>query len=320
MHIIRSIDLNLLVVLAILLQTKSVTRAAQRLGLSQPSVSRSLGQLREILSDPLLVRSNSGMELTRRAEELAKPLEGWLAMTSQLLQPDDFDPKGLDRRFRVASTDFGVLSVISPALPLVARAAPGAVIEVSAFSSDMIRKLVSGELDLIVTGLTPDPSQTHMRYLFSETFSCVVRPGHRLVERRDAPFLPLDEYLAWPHIGIAIGDRDFDHVEFCLGARAVERNIIARTPYFYATPDLLDSGEVVLTMPSRAARKFARQHGFVCIPAPEEIAGFDYWALWHERSARDPATLWLIDLLATASADMPPLEPPADGTEPAIDG
>lgn len=320
MQIIRSIDLNLLVVLAILLQTKSVTRTAQRLGLSQPSVSRSLGQLRELLSDPLLVRSNGGMELTRRAEELVEPLEGWMALTSRLLQPEDFDPKGLDRSFRVASTDFGVLSVISPALPLVARAAPGVAIEVSAFSGDMLRKLVSGELDLIVTGLTPDPSQTHMRYLFSETFSCVVRPGHRLVEKRGAPFLPLDEYLAWPHIGIAIGELDFDHVQSCIGARATERNIIARTPYFYATPDLLGSYEAILTMPSRAAHKFAQQHGFVCIPAPEEVAGFDYWALWHERSARDPATLWLVDLLAQASGGAFPAEH-GDGLEtPEISG
>ena len=115
--------------LALLLQTKSVTRTALRLGLSQPSVSRSLAHLREILGDPLLVRSGGGMELTRRAEELAGPIEQWLQTTSSLLQPQTFDPAGMQRAFRVASTDFGVLAVLYsfPAVRLAVTDLQGAL-------------------------------------------------------------------------------------------------------------------------------------------------------------------------------------------------
>ncbi len=294
------IDLNLLATLGILLQTKSVSRTAQRLGLSQPTVSRSLGRLRKLLSDPLLVRSGGGMELTYRATELAKPLDQWLALTSTMLEPKHFDPSVLDRRFRVASTDFGVLSVLSPALGRIRRAAPACRIDISAFSGDMFQRLATSELDLIVSGLQPDLSIVHARYLFSETFSIVLHADHPLAREHGGHALPIETYLRWPHIALAVGEPGFDYVDACLGDRAADRRLLTRLPYFYAAPELIGASQALLTMPTRAARKFASDCGFHCMPAPVEIADFQYWALWHERSARDPAVLWLINILAEA--------------------
>ncbi|KAA9020189.1 MULTISPECIES: LysR family transcriptional regulator [Sphingobium] len=286
--------------LSMLLQTRSVSRSAQRLGLSQPTVSRALGQLRQLLADPLLVRSGGGMTLTQRGEALAQPLEAWLAMSSALLEPVSFDPAVLDRNFRVAATDYGVLSVVSPALPAIGAAAPNCGIDVSAFSDDMFKKLVSGELDLIIYGFEPDLSLTHARHLFRETQSLIVRRDHPIAAGgSDAP-VSLDTYLGWPHVAVTIGDPDVDHVQSCLGDRVSERQLVARLPYFYAAPDLIGATDAILTMPTRAAGRFACSHGFACLPSPTEIKGFDYWVLWHERSARDPATLWLIDQLAAA--------------------
>lgn len=287
--------------LSILLQTRSVSRAAQRLGLSQPTVSRALGQLRQLLSDPLLVRSGGGMTLTQRGAELSSPLEAWLAMSSTLLKPAAFDPAALDRNFRVATTDYGVLSVVSPALPAIGAAAPDCRIDVSAFSGDMFKKLVSGELDLIIYGFEPDLSITHARRLFRESQSLIVRPDHPLARRGSNAPIALDDYLAWPHVAITIGDLDVDHVQSCLGDRAAERQITTRLPYFYAAPELIGATDTILTMPTRAARYFARSHGFTCLTAPMEVKGFDYWVLWHERSARDPATLWLVERFAAAA-------------------
>lgn len=286
--------------LSMLLQTRSVSRSAQRLGLSQPTVSRALGQLRQILADPLLVRSGGGMALTQRGAALAQPLEAWLAMSATLLEPARFDPALLDRNFRVAATDYGVLSVVSPALPAIGAVAPACGIDVSAFSDDMFKKLVSGELDLIIYGFEPDLSLTHARHLFQETQSLIVRPGHPMAAHGQDSIPSLDAYLAWPHVAVTIGDPDIDHVQSCLGDRATERQLVARLPYFYAAPDLIGATDAILTMPTRAAQRFARTHGFVCLPCPTDIKGFDYWVLWHERSARDPATLWLIDQLVAA--------------------
>lgn len=238
------------------------------------------------------------MTLTRRGEELIKPLEEWMAMTSTILKPTRFEAAALDRCFRIAATDYGVLSVVSPALPAIAKAAPACRIDISTYSDDMFKRLASGELDLIIYGFQPDLSLSHSRHLFTESQSIIVRADHPMAAREATAPLPLDEYLAWPHVAIAIGEREYDHVHACLDERSDERRVVARVPYFYAAPDLIGSSDAVLTMPSRAAQHFARSYGFRFLPAPEEIGGFDYWVLWHERSALDPAVAWLVDALA----------------------
>jgi len=287
----------MLVTLALLLQTKSVTRTAQRLGVSQPSVSRALSQLRVLLSDPLLVRINGGMELTRRAEDLAAPLQEWLSSTSALLQSPEFDPAAVERRFRVASTDFGVAAVVEPALPHILSAAPGLAFDVVPFSADMMLKLASGEIDLIITGLEPDRSLAHDRFLFSESYVCVFRKGHPLTERDGEAALSLDDFLRWPQISLNVSDSEYDRIDFCLRDRAHERRVVARLPYFQAAPGLIGASDMIMTLPARYGRQLIEGMGLASAAAPVELSGFDYRLLWHERSHRDPATNWLVELL-----------------------
>lgn len=266
--------------------------------MSQPTVSRALNQLREMLADPLLVRAGGGMSLTQRGVELAQPLEAWMATTSTILQPLTFTPAALDRCFVIAASDYGVLSVVGPVLPAIRADAPDCRIEVSPYSDDMFHKLAAGEIDIIIHGFEPDRSVADARPMFAETQSVVLRQGHPLTSVGTAD-VPLDDYLAWPHVAISIGADGYDHVSFCLADRAVERQVLVRVPYFYAAPDLIGASDAILTMPTRAATKFAQLHGLACLRAPKEILGFHYWALVHERSARDPATQWLIDRLAS---------------------
>ncbi|MDQ1231607.1 LysR family transcriptional regulator [Sphingomonas sp. SORGH_AS_0879] len=290
----------MLATLAVLLQTRSVTGTARRLGLSQPTVSRSLAELRHILDDPLLVRTSGGMQRTRRAEGLVGPVEEWLASTSALLHAPSFAPDTLERCFRIASTDYGVLTVIAPALAAITAEAPAVTIDIVPFSPDMMQKLASGEIDLVVSGLPTERDTVPSRALFSDTFRCIMRQGHALAGR-DAP-LPLDDFFAWPHIGVVVGDMAVDGVEHRLGSRSAERRITARLPYFHAAPALLAGSDALMTLPSRAATRFADSHGLAIRPAPEIIAPLDYRLLWHPRSARDQATQWLADLLASHCA------------------
>jgi DNA-binding transcriptional LysR family regulator len=295
-------DLNMLVVLGLLLRTKSVTRTAQQLGVSQPSVSRSLSQLRTLLDDPLLVRTAGGMELTRRAEELAAPLQNWLANTSQLLEPPHFDAATLERRFRVATTDFGVAAVVAPSLQAIASAAPGVALDIQPFSADMMARLSSGELDLIISGLDPDRSVTYDRYLFTEDFSCLVNRDHPLASGANGKPLPLDDFLAWPHISFVVSDSEYDRVDAKLGEYAAQRRVIARLPYFQAAPHLILGSQAIMTLPSRAARSFSQSHDLACLPAPDCFGTIGYRLLWNERSRRDPAVQWLCDIFAAHCA------------------
>lgn len=252
------------------------------------------------------------MALTQRGVELARPLEVWMATASTILQPPTFTPGMLDRQFILAASDYGVLSVISPMLSVIRNAAPDCRIEVSPYSDDMFHKLASGEIDIIVRGFDPDPSVAYAHPLFAETQTVILRRNHPLDRARRAR-VPLDEYLAWPHIAVSIGPDGYDHIDACLAERQGERQVLVRVPYFYAAADLIGNSDAVLTMPTRAAMRFAKLHGLATLPAPEQIAGFKYWALVHERSVRDPATQWLIDMLAAPPIgdEASPVRPPA---------
>jgi len=294
--ILGHFDLNLLATLAVLLQTRSVTGTARRLGLSQPTVSRSLAQLRRMLDDPLLVRTSTGMQRTPRADDLVVPVERWLASTTALLHPPRFDPATLDRCFRIASTDYGVLTVIAPALAAITAAAPGATIDIVPFSADMMHKLASGEIDLVITGLDPGPAVVHDRPLFTDSYACIMRADHALAGSAEP--VGLDAFLEWPHVGIVVSDLAVDGVEVRLGARSTERRVTVRLPYFHAAPALIAESDVLMTLPTRAARRFAATHALALRPAPIEVDRLDYRLLWHERNAHDPAAMWLANLLA----------------------
>ncbi len=278
-----------------LLQTKSVTGTARRLGLSQPTISRSLAELRHILDDPLLVRTNGGMQRTNRADELIAPVERWLATTNALLLPPTFDPAALDRCFRIASTDYGVLTVIAPALEAITNDAPSVTIDIVPFSADMMQRTASGEIDLIISGLDSWDAAVHGRPLFTDTYTCIMRPGHALATSDDP--LTLDAFFAWPHVGIVVSDPAVDGVEVRLGARSGERRVTVRLPYFHAAPTLIADSDVLMTLPTRAATRFAASYGLATRPAPVAIEHLDYRLLWHERSARDRATMWLAGIL-----------------------
>jgi len=310
LHLIRAgardirlfnIDLNLLLTLALLLQTRSVSATARRTGTSQPTASRALARLRELFGDPLLIRTNAGMDLTQRAEELLEPLQDWLAHTDSLLVHRTFEPASLERCFKIASTDFGMVSVISSALPRLHKEAPGVRIDVVAFTDSMFGKLGSGELDLIVSGLDPDNSVIYSQRLFTMTAACAMRADHPLLEQVDEQ-MSLDQFLQWPHISVLVGESGFDRVETLLGDRGPERKIIAATPYFQAAHTMLVNSDAIALLPEPATRLLATDSQLACRKAPDIIRPMDYWVLWHERSRRDPATMWLIDILSDAGA------------------
>jgi DNA-binding transcriptional LysR family regulator len=297
---IPSLAPNLLLILALLLKTRSVSATAVTLGVSQPSVSRSLAKLRDALNDPLLVRSGAGMIRTNRGDELVGRLADWVAATSSLLVERKFDPAGLERRFRVASTDFGVMAVVLPALALLREAAPGIAIDVLPLNHATHRALAQGDIDFAISGLDHDPAQLHRLHLFRDRFVCVTGAGHPLAAGGDGP-VPLADFLRHPHLGLTVSDAELDRVTTSLGSGAGGRRVVASVPYFGLAPDLLLAGDLVTVVPSRAMAGFARAGELSARPAPEDLGELDYGLLWHERSHRDPASAWLRERLMAAS-------------------
>lgn len=288
-------DLNLLRNLAMLLHTKSVTSAAQRLNMSQPAMSRALAELRQILGDPLLVRTRGGMLLTRRAEELLGPIQHWLQEAERLVSPPRVELATLNRRFRIIAADYGVLSVLRPAMPALMATAPGVSLDIGPHIGDVVGKLATGEVDLVLSFAEPDRMLVHERHLLHEDFVCLVRGDHPLARQGAQP--QISDILSWPHVSISVENEADDPVAIALARRGLTRHVVATTPYFAAAQTLLRETDMVLTLPASIARDPAINGGLHLIPAPPELGGFDYWLMWHTRAQGDAAIQWLIDLI-----------------------
>lgn len=320
---IGELNLNLLPLLHRLLQTRSVTQAANQMGLSQPSVSRALAAMRRTFGDPLLIKTNNGMVLTKRAAGLQTFLDQWLAATHRLVrQPEMDEPSSFKGAFRIASTDYGVLAVLMPAARQIMDEAPGIRIDTIPLSPPNYNELADGSLDLVITGIEPEPGRVCSAELFVEDYRCLLRPGHPILgepEVARSGSLSLDQFTRLPHIAMTVSEWAGDSVCDRLAAMGRKRNIAMRMPYFSAGPYLALQSDGIIVLPTRAAEHFSATCGLVSIGAPLELGTFGYWLLWHERSRRDPLTTWLVKRLTATdakrvdmgAADLPPPSGPA---------
>lgn len=286
-------DFNQLQHLMVLLEQRSVSRAADRLGMGQPAMSRILARLRDQFDDPLLVRGPRGMMLTPRAEALRGPLRSWLRQGEALIRDHGVDPASMRRRFRLASTDFGLLSVIAPALALIEQEAGGVELSVEPLSDASLRRLEDGRLDFVLTGRGAHGAGLQSRRLFRETHLGLARSDHPI----HASGASSADLLKWPHVSTSLGDGFGDWIAEDLPEMA-ERRILISAESFSLTPYLLAETQAVAILPQRAAQCFAVAHGLRTFPAPSGIKPFDYHLVWHERSSDDQATRWVVETLA----------------------
>src|SRR5262245_34438803 len=189
---IRSVDLNLLVALDVLLTERNVTRAAMRLTLSQSAMSAALARLRSLFNDPLLLRTSGGMLPTSKGLELAAPVKQILAEIGHLIQrPDGFDPAKAQLMFTIAASDYIEYAILPQLVDFLEAHAPQARLTVRPMDFDAVgRQLESGEVDLGILGSVFAPPNARSRPLYLERFVAVVRKGHPRVRDR----LTLDEF------------------------------------------------------------------------------------------------------------------------------
>jgi len=294
MNKLRQLDLNLLVTLDVLLSEHNVTRAAQRLNFSQPSVSVHLAKLREIFGDPLLLPGPRGMQPTARAEELRIPLRDALQALERAVAPGGgFDPASADNTWRIAATDATETAVLLPALPGLRAAAPGtrlAVVELA--PARIARQAEQGEIDLAFHTTDDAPPGMRQRVLFREHYVLVGRSGHPKLRRKPtaAQFCALEHVIVSPDGGGFRGVTDE-----ALAAAGLTRRVVLSVPHFLFMMSVLANTDLVAMLPSRLLRGSA---ALQVVEPPVDVAGYDMAMLWHERSHRDPAHQWLREHLA----------------------
>ncbi len=290
MNDLRRIDLNLLVILDALLSEQHVTRAAERLHLSQPAVSHALARLRELLGDPLLVRQGGGLVATARALELAAPLADALAQVQSLLAPNRFDPASARRTFRLAMSDYGAALLLPGLVRTLREQAPGIDLAITHASREGMQEgVLSGEIDL-AAGVFPDlPAELRSTPLFEEHYAC-------LVDRDSLPAdggLDLPTYLARPHVLLEMRGSGTPEIERALTAIRERRHVAISLPHWGIAPQLIQGTDLILTVSSQGLRNIDPQHLLV-VPPPFHIPSFGFVLAWHKRRGGDGALQWLI--------------------------
>lgn len=296
MNNLRRLDLNLLVTLDVLLAEHNVTRAAERLNFSQPSVSVHLAKLRDIFGDPLLLPGPRGMRPTARAEALREPLRQALDALAQAVAPDQpFDPSVATHTWRIAATDYGESTIVLPALNAVRNAAPGvrlAVLEL--VPARVARQAEQGDIDLACHTTEGSPSTMRRRTLFTERYVLVGRNGHPKLKRRPtlAQFCALDHVMVSPDGGGFFGVTDDT-----LAGVGMTRRVVLSVPHFLFVRGVLESTDLVAMLPERLVRDSTTLQ---IVAPPVDVPGYEMSMLWDERSHRDPAHQWLRECIASA--------------------
>jgi DNA-binding transcriptional LysR family regulator len=300
---LRGVDLNLLVSLDALLDEANVTRAAERLHLTQPAVSTQLARLRQIFGDPLLIPSPSGRGMTRsaRAMELMAPLHDVLKqLESVVRQQPAFDPFADTRRFTIAASDQAIAVLGFQLMQSWSEhAGPGVQLGfVVAEQSTSVERFERGEIDLLIGSERMVPAWTKARKLYDEHFVFVQRKGH---PRGLAP-VDLDSYCALGHVLVSTsGGSFFGFMDEHLQALGRARRVVLSVQHFTLVPELLARTDYVSTLPSRLVTRY--RDVLDVFELPFEAGGFSLFVAWHPRNQADPGSVWLREKLVRIAAE-----------------
>ncbi|EWM19124.1 LysR family transcriptional regulator [Kutzneria sp. 744] len=292
---IESVDLNLLAPLQALLDERHVSRAADRLHMSQPSMSRALQRLRATLGDELLVRGPSGYQLTPRAERIKAELQHALPRLEHVFSDEEFDPATAARSFRLAGTDYTVTVLSGALLARVFAQSPGSTVFFSRWHHTVFSDAEHGMVDLLIHGgVAPPPLRSQA--LFSQEYACLVASKHPLAQ---SSAVSLADYLECAHIVVDVADGRQGHVDRRLEALGRPRRASVTVPYHAAAAAAVAGSALVATLPHSFAVQHATPGLTAVIAAPDEIGPMSYAMSWHPRLDDDAAQRWLRSTITT---------------------
>lgn len=295
---LRKVDLNLLVVLDTLLEEKNVTRAGDRLGLSQPAASRALGRLRRLFADPLLVEGPGGYVLSARAEHVRLALRRTIVGIGELLEPEPFDPAAATGKIRLLMPDLQAAAIVPHLLTRMANDAPSLDFEIAAPGTNGIAALENDEAEAMVGLLEEAPAGIRRRRLYDEELVTLMRAGHPAAARK----LTLDRFLALEHVVVSVPGLGPPPVDQALVRLGQKRRVKLRVPSFFAAVEIAARSDLVMTLPSSLARTAADMRRFVSRRPPLDLGVFAMSLAWHARHQESPRHIWLRKAIVHAAA------------------
>ncbi|MGL4456697.1 MAG: LysR family transcriptional regulator [Plesiomonas sp.] len=298
------LDLNLLVCLHVLLEESSVSRAAQRLHLSQSAVSKALARLREQLDDPLFFRTAHGLTPTYHAEQLAPALGNILHELHLLTRPPQFDPASSERHFNIVMLESAYQTLLPRFINSLLQSAPRLQLHTHLWSALSLQGLAEGQFDLAFTirELYPSTDQQLNQLPAGLCFETLLTDEHVCLLRAQHPVLQqpwdLTQYLAMQHVQARCEGREWWSLDYLLASRGLQRNMPISVPDFFGAVAICCHTDLIFTVPRCFADHVTAHYPLTTLPLPLQPPTVAYQMLWHERHEQDPAHRWLRTFLS----------------------
>jgi DNA-binding transcriptional LysR family regulator len=290
---LNSLDLNLLVALDALLKEANVSRAAMRIGLSQPAASHALARLRDIFGDSLLVRSGARMELTPRAQGLRGPLAQALDQVRGLFIADNFDAASSERQFRLMMPDLAVELLVPPLMEKVTKAAPNVTIDVVPWrGSAIFTAEFARTIDLVIS-IGDAFKGFHRQLLYTDRDALAVRRGHPAAARLGRR----DIFLGARHVAVIIRGQNEDLIDGWLRAKGIERGIALVVPGYIEALHVTARTDLVAFVPRRLIGALSKQLSLVTVTPPLDPGIDEQFMFYPTRAQMDPGSIWLRNLM-----------------------
>jgi DNA-binding transcriptional LysR family regulator len=284
-----AIDLNLLVVFDAVMQERSVTRAGDKVGLSQPAMSHALNRLRHMLKDQLFVRAPEGMVPTPRAEQLAEPLRRALNDMQLALEPETFAPNEAHRRFAIAVNNYAAVVLTPAVIAAIADAAPFVQLDIRPSGTLNVLDLIDrGELDLAIGYFEAPGERFKLSTLLEDRFVVAMRRDHPTARQK----FSATAFAALLHLEISSSGEDTRFIDRWLESQKLSRRIAHSAPYLSAA-HVLARSNMVATLSLRIAKAFGRSDELHIGELPCKSPQVELVMLWHRRLDNQPAHRWL---------------------------
>ncbi len=297
---IRAVDLNLLKAFNALMSERAVTRAAGRIGLSQPAMSHALSRLRDLFADDLFVRTATHMEPTARAREIAPLVASAIERIEAALNlGTGFDPATSTGIFTAGMAEYAEVALVGHLAASFAEQAPNATLRLTPASGhEALEQLDRGEIDVAVAYLPHAPTHVDSMVLLRDRFVLVARRRHPVANQT----LSVKAYAALNHVLVSPRGATSGAVDRVLAEMALSRRISLLVATYLALPAALGASDLVATVPERTARQIAATAELQIMKLPIDLSATVSMA-WHRRSASEPAQTWFRSLVIDAAQD-----------------
>jgi len=295
-------DLNLLPIFAALMEERSVTRAAQRVGMTQPALSNALARLRLMMQDQLFIRERYGLQPTPIALELAPVIADALArLDDAVLGQQDFDPGNAERVITIAPNGYVEFVLVPAVVARLQEVAPGIKLRLTPYGNDLAETgVVSGTTALVLGRIVDPPDNLVVQHVMDEGLACIVRADHPEV----GDVITREQFERLKHVNVVPPGRMRAGLFQALSQQQLRRDVAISVTNFFAVAEMVAVTNYCATLPRLICRRLAHDPRVKVLPAPVDLGTFPVEMAWHVRYRHDPAHRWLRSLIGDVAREL----------------